>query len=373
VSGSDWQDPLALSVSRLLTVTEVAELVASFVPIFEGHLAVTTTKGEVMGGVVAAVQSTAWSREVFCAGEPAYRVFALGPEPVAQHVGRALHQALDLAAHHAFSREVSLATHEAAMDVNFEEVTHTNAQLARSAVRLDEVERLKTHLLANMSHELRTPLTAIIGYAEMLKDGFVGTVTAEQQECLSTILAKSDQLLGLVSSVLDVSRLGQASDNKSKQSLLNLVRSELSSLWPMVTRRGLTVDVKVSTDEMVFGSARRLRMVITCLLSNAMKFSNDNGAIEVALSFDPMAMADGALVLDVTDNGVGIPAAQLVRIFEPFFQGDPSSTRAYGGTGIGLTLAKQYVEEHGGDITVKSTIGQGTRFRVRLPVAPPLS
>jgi two-component system, NarL family, sensor histidine kinase BarA len=170
--------------------------------------------------------------------------------------------------------------------------------------------------------------------------------------------------------VLDVSRLGQASDKKSKQSLLNLVRSELSSLWPMVTRRGLAVDVKVSTDEMVFGSARRLRLVITCLLSNAMKFSNDNGAIEVALSFDSMAMTDGALVLDVTDNGVGIPSSQLVRIFEPFFQGDPSSTRAYGGTGIGLTLAKQYVEEHGGDITVKSTVGQGTRFRVRLPVAP---
>jgi signal transduction histidine kinase len=262
-----------------------------------------------------------------------------------------------------------MQTHEAAMDVNFDEVTQANEQLARSVARLSEVDRLKAHIMANMSHELRTPLTAIIGFTEMMVDGFAGPVTPEQKEYLATILGKSEQLLGLITSVLDVATLdSERREPPRLVSLTEIVRSELATLTPSIERRRIAVQVRAHTDERVVGNPRQLRQVVNCLLSNAVKFSPDAGTVEVLVRVDASQFSHGGLVLEVVDFGVGIPADKLIHIFEPFYQVDPSSTRAYGGTGIGLTLVKAYVEAHRGIVTVTSTPGQGSRFRVGLPL-----
>ncbi|HPH70757.1 MAG TPA: HAMP domain-containing sensor histidine kinase, partial [Kofleriaceae bacterium] len=276
---------------------------------------------------------------------------------------------LEVAAHQAFGRQVAMQTHEAAMDVNFDEVTQANEQLARSVARLSEVDRLKAHIMANMSHELRTPLTAIIGFTEMMVDGFAGPVTPEQKEYLATILGKSEQLLGLITSVLDVATLdSERREPPRLVSLTELVRSELATLTPSLDVRKIAVRVQAHTDEQIVGNPRQLRQVVNCLLSNAVKFSPDGGTVEVLLRVDAGQFTNGGLILEVVDVGVGIAADKLIHIFEPFYQVDPSSTRAYGGTGIGLTLVKAYVEAHRGIVTVTSTPGQGSRFRVVLPL-----
>ncbi len=366
-----WHDPLTVAPQRLLSVDELAEICRGFAPLLTGPLAVCLASAPtvVVAGDSAALVAPSQQVIVLCVGEPAlvirWRSTALRDVAVIA----ALQTALEIAAHQSFGREVAMQTHEAAMDVNFGEVTQANEQLARSVTRLSEVDRLKAHIMANMSHELRTPLTAIIGFTEMMVDGFAGPITPEQKEYLATILGKSEQLLGLITSVLDVATLdSQRREPPQLVSLTEVVRSELATLTPTIHNRRLQIQVRAQTDERVMGSPRQLRQVVNCLLSNAVKFSPDAGIVEIVIRVDASLLRDGALVLEVVDAGVGIPADKLVHIFEPFYQVDPSSTRAYGGTGIGLTLVKSYVEAHQGIVAVTSTAGQGSRFRVVLPL-----
>ena len=356
---------------RLLTVDELAEICRGFAPLLAGPLAICLASAPtvMVAGDSAAFESPSQQVIVACVGEPAFVIRWRSTEPRDLGIMAAMQTSLEIAAHQSFGREVAMQTHEAAMDVNFGEVTQANEQLARSVARLGEVDRLKAHIMANMSHELRTPLTAIIGFTEMMVDGFAGPITPEQKEYLATILGKSEQLLGLITSVLDVSTLD--ADRREPPRLVSLtevVRSELATLTPTIHNRRLQIQVSAQTDERVVGSPRQLRQVVNCLLSNAVKFSPDGGVVEIVVRVDAALLSDGGLVLDVVDYGVGIPADKLVHIFEPFYQVDPSSTRAYGGTGIGLTLVKAYVEAHKGMVAVTSTAGQGSRFRVVLPL-----
>lgn len=369
-----WHDPVAPEVARLLSAEELAQLYASFAPLVEVPLAVCSPRRAVLAGDSAAVTDTSYCVPVQCAGDPAFLVLVASPAPSAHRVAQAFAMALDVAAHHAFAREAMLQTHEAAIGASFEEVTHAQAQLARSVTKIEEIDRLKANLLANMSHELRTPLTAILGYAELLRDGFAGPVAVEQRQYLDTIVTKAHSLMNLVNAVLDLAqREAEPGEPVQAVSLVELVRSELSSLWPHLERRRLIVNVVAQTDEKVVGHARRLRQVVACLLSNAVKFSDEGGAIDVTITVDHTAYDNGAVQLTVADYGCGISAAEQVRVFEPFFQADGSATRAYGGTGIGLALVKQYVEAHGGRTSVVSDLGRGATFRVWLPLAKPVS
>src|SRR5262245_2024122 len=142
-------------------------------------------------------------RPVLHNGEPLGSLAAAGP-----HADAALElacEALDLLFHHAHARELAAATHEEAMRLTFAELTEHNQRLSRAVSRLEELDRLKSNFLATMSHELRTPLTSVIGYAEMMAEGLAGPVSFDQKEYLTTILGKADQLLGLITAVLDVS------------------------------------------------------------------------------------------------------------------------------------------------------------------------
>jgi signal transduction histidine kinase len=295
--------------------------------------------------------------------------------------GPAAASALDLAAttlgllvHHANARDLAAATHEHAMRLTFGELTEHNQRLQRAVARLEELDRLKSNFLATMSHELRTPLTSVIGYAEMMAEGLAGPVTGDQHDYLVTILAKADQLLGLITAVLDVASLesGQLSLERSALSFAELVATEVATFMPQAGKRGIAIQLDYRGELTIFGDKKKIRQVVSSLVSNAVKFTPDRGHVAVALRPGPLSPSEpgegAAIQLVVQDSGIGISREQVAKIFEPFYQVDSSSTRAFGGTGLGLTLAKAYVEAHGGRIWVDTSPGQGSTFTATFPV-----
>jgi signal transduction histidine kinase len=290
-------------------------------------------------------------------------------------------KALDLAAtalglllHHANARDLAAATHEQAMRLTFAELTEHNARLQRAVARLEELDRLKSNFLATMSHELRTPLTSVIGYAEMMAEGLAGPVTGEQHDYLVTILSKADQLLGMITAVLDVASLESAPLvlDRSALSLAEIVASEVATYMPQAAKRGISIQLEYRGDATIIGDKKKIRQVVSSLVSNAVKFTPDRGRVGIALHPGPLSPheqdAGAAVHLVVSDSGIGISRDQVAKIFEPFFQVDSSSTRAFGGTGLGLTLAKAYVEAHGGRIWVDSAPEQGSTFTATFPL-----
>ena len=360
-------DPIELS--RLVQPDELDELVVAIMRALGGPLAIYDLAGRRLAGPVEAGTPC---QPVTHEGEPLAQLAASGP-----HAAAAMElacEALGLLVHHARARELAATTHEEAMRLTFAELTEHNQRLSRAVSRLEELDRLKSNFLATMSHELRTPLTSVIGYAEMMNEGLAGPVTPEQREYLTTILGKADQLLSLITAVLDVASLesGQLALERCALSLGELVANEVATFQPQAGRRGIAIQLESTGDTVVFGDRRKIRQIVSSLISNAVKFTPDRGRVGIAVHPGPLEPSHGsssaAVQLVVTDSGIGISRDQVSKIFEPFFQVDSSSTRAFGGTGLGLTLAKAYVEAHGGRIWVDTTPGQGSTFTATFPV-----
>jgi len=364
-----------IELARLVPPSELDELVTAITHALGGELAIFDCSGRRLAGSAGAVASVDTTRLVEYDGAPLARLAAAGP-----HADASLAlcgETLDLLVHHAYARDLAATTHEEAMRVTFAELTEHNARLSRAVARLEELDRLKSNFLATMSHELRTPLTSVIGYAEMMAEGLAGPVSSDQKEYLTTILGKADQLLGLITAVLDVSSLesGQLALERTTLSLADLVASELATFAPQAGRRGIAIQLEACDDTVVVGDRRKLRQIVSSLVSNAVKFTPDRGKVRVTLRPGPLAVhepgrdATPAIQLVVSDSGIGISRDQVAKIFEPFFQVDSSSTRAFGGTGLGLTLAKAYVEAHGGQIWVDTTPGRGSTFTATFPAS----
>ena len=366
--GRTLDDPIELA--RLVPASELDELIASIRKAVGGSLAIHDPSGRRIAGDASAGPPR---RTIDHAGEPIGQLAAAGDNA---EVALALAaETLDLLVHHAHARELAAATHEEAMRVTFGELTEHNQRLQRAVSRLEELDRLKSNFLATMSHELRTPLTSVIGYAEMMAEGLAGPVSTEQRDYLTTILGKADQLLGLITAVLDVSSLesGQLALDRSALSLADVVASEVATFQPQAGRRGIEIQLESRGEAVVVGDRKKIRQIVSSLLSNAVKFTPDHGKVGVEVRTGPLgpgAAAESPLgvQLVVSDSGIGISRDQVAKIFEPFFQVDSSSTRAFGGTGLGLTLAKAYVEAHGGRIWVDTTPGQGSTFVATFPV-----
>jgi two-component system, NarL family, sensor histidine kinase BarA len=366
-----------IELARLVPPGELDELVTAITRALGGDLAIFDRGGgRLAGSEAAGPTSRVASRVIEHHGAPLARLAASGPRADASLALCA--DTLDLLIHHAYARELAATTHEEAMRVTFAELTEHNARLSRAVARLEELDRLKSNFLATMSHELRTPLTSVIGYAEMMSEGLAGPISCDQREYLTTILGKADQLLGLITAVLDVSSLesGQLALERATLSLGDLVASELATFAPQAGRRGIALQLEACADTVVVGDRRKLRQVVSSLVSNAVKFTPDRGKVGITLRRGALTVAGPAhdaadacpaIQLVVTDSGIGISRDQIAKIFEPFFQVDSSSTRAFGGTGLGLTLAKAYVEAHGGQIWVDTTPGQGSTFIATFP------
>jgi signal transduction histidine kinase len=357
-----------IELGRLVQPAELDELVVAITRALGGALAIFDLAGKRLAGPAEAGGPV---HEVSHEGEPLARLGATGPH--AQAALELATEALGLLVHHASARELAAATHEEAMRLTFAELTEHNQRLSRAVSRLEELDRLKSNFLATMSHELRTPLTSVIGYAEMMNEGLAGPVTPEQREYLTTILGKADQLLSLITAVLDVASLesGQLALERCALSLGELVANEVATFQPQAARRGIAIQLESRGDTVVFGDRRKMRQIVSSLISNAVKFTPDRGRVGIAVQpgpLEPHRTELSAVQLVVSDSGIGISRDQVSKIFEPFFQVDSSSTRAFGGTGLGLTLAKAYVEAHGGRIWVDTTPGQGSTFTATFPV-----
>lgn len=361
-----------IELARLVPAGELEELLDSIQRALGAELAVYSPREVRLAGRESAGPPT---RDVLHDGELIARLAATGTN--ADGALTLAADTLGLLVHHASARELASSMHEQAMQITFAELTEHNERLQRAVARLEELDRLKSNFLATMSHELRTPLTSVIGYTEMMAEGLAGAITNEQRDYLGTILSKADQLLGMITSVLDVASLetGPLELERCELSLAEIVASEVATFTPQAGKRGIAIQIESRGDTIVIGDRKKIRQIVSNLLSNAVKFTPDRGRVGIALRPGPLSpMEDGeahAIQLVVSDSGIGISRDQITKIFEPFFQVDSSSTRAFGGTGLGLTLAKAYVEAHGGRIWVDTAPGQGSTFVATFPVHTP--
>ena len=237
-------------------------------------------------------------------------------------------------------------------------VAHDTSQSVR-------YQELRKEFVANVSHELRTPLTVIKGFTETLRDGAVSD-PVKGPKFLATIERHVDQLTNLVSDLLELSKLEGTPELPRRVAfdLAAVTRRAAELLLPAAQRKEqrLTIEIPVSMPRAV-GNPDYVERAISNLIDNAIKYTPERGEIQVSASLD-----GNWVVLEVADNGIGIPPEDLARVFERFYRVDRSRSREMGGTGLGLSIVKHVVQVHGGAIDVTSTPGRGSKFRLKLPV-----
>ncbi len=286
---------------------------------------------------------------------------------------------LDVVLFSGYKAHVTSRMHLASVRESFRELQEKNHQLQESFDKLRELDRLKSNFLATVSHELRTPLTSIIGYGDMLLEGFAGPLQGEQQEYITIIREKGEQLLQLIMSLLDMSKLesGTLSFRKGAVSIAHVLQQVSSTILPAARRKGLSVEVRVDKDlPQIAGDEERLRQVFLNISENALKFTPKGGIISLEASlaepedmegFALLAPASDRVEVRVADSGIGIPESERSKVFDPFYQVDSSSTREQGGAGLGLSIVKRIIEAHHGTIHIEARAPQGTIFVIRLP------
>ncbi|MBN1262193.1 MAG: GAF domain-containing protein [Anaerolineae bacterium] len=259
--------------------------------------------------------------------------------------------------------------HNAAVNIG---VALENARLYQdaqeTAEKLKEVDRLKSEFLANMSHELRTPLNSIIGFSRVILKGIDGPLTDMQQTDLQAIYESGKHLLSLINDILDHSKIeaGKMEFVFEPVELGTLLRSVMSTAKALVKDKPIELQQHIPDDlPVIVADERRIRQVIINVMGNASKFTEE-GYIALSATHDAQNV-----LIQVADTGIGIPPDRYDKVFAAFEQVDSSSTRAFGGTGLGLPVSKKFVEAHGGRIWFESEVGVGSTFYVSLPISGP--
>ena len=231
----------------------------------------------------------------------------------------------------------------------------------------DEANRAKSQFLATMSHELRTPLNAIGGYVQLVQLGVHGPVSPSQAETLERVQRSQRHLLGLINEVLNFAKLetGRVRYELTDVRAGDVLAEAESLVAPQARARGISLSVAACTDSLaVRADAEKLRQIVVNLLSNAVKFTEPGGRVHLSCE----SLGDRVLI-HVRDTGVGIPADKMEAVFEPFVQVRGYLTRTTEGTGLGLAISRDLARGMGGDLTAKSTVGEGSTFTITLPPA----
>ena len=262
--------------------------------------------------------------------------------------------------------EVARATQQLAAEL---QVRGEELDVARRAA--EQASLAKGQFLANMSHEIRTPIAAIIGYADLLLDPT--RPAASRTNDLQSIRRNGRHLLGIINDVLDLSKVeaGGMTVERIETDLPRLAAEAASITRPKAIERGLALRIRFDTPLPRIGltDPLRLRQILVNLIGNAVKFTSA-GTVELRVSCDGPSDTDATVRFQVVDTGVGMTPAERDRLFQPFVQADVSTTRKFGGTGLGLTISRQLARMLGGDITVTSEPGRGSTFTVTLGVGP---
>ncbi|HET6566428.1 MAG TPA: two-component regulator propeller domain-containing protein, partial [Rhodothermales bacterium] len=269
-------------------------------------------------------------------------------------------------------RQVEERTHDLRLEK--EKTEQAKAVIEEQASRLQELDRFKTRFFANISHEFRTPLTMIVGPLENVLHGTYGPLSDRLRQQAELMLRNGLRLLRLINQLLDLSKLeaGKMELRAHQRDLVPFVEGVVLSCSAFAERKGITLDFSSASESCeVYFEPDKMEKVFFNLLSNALKFTPGGGRVAVTLcELDPQLdgnLPDGGVEIRVTDSGKGIPVEQLPYIFDRFHQVDGSNTREHEGTGIGLSLAREIVLLHGGDIEVESEAGAGAAFIVTLP------
>ncbi len=242
---------------------------------------------------------------------------------------------------------------------------HQN-ELEEANRRLNEVNKYKSEFLAIMSHELRTPLTSIIAFTEIIMTQ-ISPQEEKMERHLTEIRSNSQILLGMISNILDLAKIEAGKDFLVMEmvDIAEVIASVEGMVKPLAAKKRISLTVDISAEvPLIKADPEKVRRVLENLMSNAIKFTDENGKIEVNAGYDPK---NNEVIIKIKDTGIGIREEHLKYIFEKFTQSDSSISRKYGGTGLGLALAKEIIELHNGWIKVESVLNHGTTFTIGLP------
>ena len=244
-------------------------------------------------------------------------------------------------------------------------VKERTSDLNEALQRLSELSQMKANFVANISHELRTPLTHVKGYLELLVTGSLGEISAEQQHALQVSQRAAAKLESMIEDLImfSLASRGEMSMKLDKVDIRRIVSLAAKSASPKAEERGVQV-VATAPENIasVQADPEKLSWVVNQLIDNGIKFTPSGGSVEINLKEE----SSNLILISITDTGIGIPAGRLKEIFEPFHQLDGSSTRHFGGTGLGLSLVRQIIEAHGSLLDVQSVEGKGSTFKFPL-------
>ena len=304
--------------------------------------------GSTLKNLQAALRHLTWQAQQIAEGDFSQRVDFLGEFSDAFNW---MVQKLDNDRHRLLEQECALQ--------------HQAEELRQALGTAEAATQAKSQFLANMSHEIRTPMTAILGFAETLQEPDLPE--SEQREAVTTIQRNGQYLLALINDILDLSKVeaGRLVVEKIRCSPCQVLAEVASLMCARVKSKGLTLQIAYTgaVPETILSDPTRLRQILINLVGNAIKFMSA-GTILMVVNFE--ATPTPQLEFAVVDSGIGMTAEQKTRLFRPFTQADSSTTRKYGGTGLGLTISKKLAQALGGDIEVWSEPGHGSVFLVRV-------
>jgi PAS domain S-box-containing protein len=243
-------------------------------------------------------------------------------------------------------------------------IDQATTELKAKNIKLEEIDKTKSALLSLVSHELKTPLTGIKGYASLFRRAKFGDINEQQKDALNIIINEADKLDGVVSEVLDLSKLVSGKEGLKLEviNFADIIKTAIKEMEVLADEKNIKVSFESQSIEKVVVDPDKIKSVMKNLLSNAIKFNKFEGKVNIRLINNPHFVQ-----VSVQDTGIGIPPDQIQKIFEHFYQLEDHMIRTRGGAGVGLSIVKEIINLHQGDVWVKSVPGQDTQFSFRIP------